>query len=143
MFIKVTNGELSKLDYTLGELRRDNPNTSFPKVIPDSTLAEYGVFKLKEVQTPKYDTKTARVVKSAALIDGVWTQTWTVVNLPVEDAAANVRGYRDSLLKETDWMALSDVTMSDAWAAYRQALRDVTAQEGFPDSVTWPNKPTE
>lgn len=53
----------------------------------------------------------------------------------------DVRNQRDRLLAETDWMALSDVTMSDAWSAYRQALRDIPAQSGFPASVTWPTKP--
>ena len=58
------------------------------------------------------------------------------------DRLANkARVERDSLLAETDWMALSDVTMSDAMTAYRQALRDIPSQAGFPSSVTWPTKP--
>ena len=52
-----------------------------------------------------------------------------------------VRSERDSLLAATDWTANSDVTMSDAMREYRQALRDVPAQAGFPDDVTWPVKP--
>ena len=55
--------------------------------------------------------------------------------------ALDVRNQRDILLAETDWMALSDVTMSNAWTVYRQALRDIPAQVGFPASVTWPTKP--
>ena len=56
--------------------------------------------------------------------------------------AEQVREERDSLLRETDWMAGSDVTMSTTWRTYRQALRDVPAQEGFPNTVTWPTKPS-
>lgn len=52
-----------------------------------------------------------------------------------------VRNQRERLLSATDWMALSDNTMTPAWASYRQALRDITAQEGFPYSVIWPTKP--
>ena len=55
--------------------------------------------------------------------------------------AENVRSQRDVLLAATDWMALSDVTMSDAMTTYRQALRDIPAQAGFPSSVNWPTKP--
>jgi hypothetical protein len=55
--------------------------------------------------------------------------------------ASGIRAERDSLLAATDWTALSDVTMSPEMAAYRQALRDVTSQPGFPDTVTWPAKP--
>ena len=56
--------------------------------------------------------------------------------------AEEVRQERDLLLSETDWMALGDVTMSDEWRTYRQALRDIPAQEGFPNTVTWPTKPS-
>jgi hypothetical protein len=55
--------------------------------------------------------------------------------------AKDVRNQRDGLLAATDWMALSDVTMSDTMTAYRQALRDIPSQAGFPSSVTWPTKP--
>ena len=55
--------------------------------------------------------------------------------------ASDVRNQRERLLSATDWMALSDNTMTPEWASYRQALRDITAQEGFPYSVIWPTKP--
>jgi len=48
---------------------------------------------------------------------------------------------RDKLLAETDWWAVADRTMTQAEIDYRQALRDVPAQAGFPDNVTWPTKP--
>lgn len=57
---------------------------------------------------------------------------------------ADLRLQRDQLLAETDWMGNSDVTMSDAWATYRQALRDITSQTPSDDSlsnITWPTKP--
>ena len=53
-------------------------------------------------------------------------------------AAAQVREERDALLAACDWRASSDVTMSDEWRNYRQALRDVPSQ--LPD-VTWPTAP--
>ena len=55
--------------------------------------------------------------------------------------AEEVRRERDALIQQSDWMANSDVTMSDEWRTYRQALRDVPTQEGFPNDVTWPTKP--
>tara|TARA_R100000458_G_C8015123_1_gene77391 strand:- start:8 stop:277 length:270 start_codon:yes stop_codon:yes gene_type:complete len=54
----------------------------------------------------------------------------------------DVRRERNDLLRATDWMSGSDVTMPDAWKTYRQALRDVPSQGGFPKSVTWPTKPS-
>ena len=62
----------------------------------------------------------------------------TVQHPPTED---EVRSKRDNLLAETDWCANSDVIMSDDMATYRQALRDITDQDGFPTNITWPTKP--
>ena len=51
-----------------------------------------------------------------------------------------VRSQRDSLLQQSDVYALAD-RITDELTAYRQALRDIPAQAGFPASVTWPTKP--
>tara|TARA_B000000609_G_scaffold103928_1_gene79819 strand:- start:53 stop:415 length:363 start_codon:yes stop_codon:yes gene_type:complete len=53
-----------------------------------------------------------------------------------------LRHVRNNLLQETDWMANSDVTMSDAWKTYRQALRDLPANTSDPSNPTWPTKPS-
>ena len=58
---------------------------------------------------------------------------------------ADLRSQRDALLVETDYMALGDVTMSDAWKTYRQALRDITTQTPSDDAlsnITFPTKPS-
>ena len=58
---------------------------------------------------------------------------------------AELRSQRDALLVETDYMALGDVTMSDAWKTYRQALRDITSQTPTDDrlsNITFPTKPS-
>lgn len=55
--------------------------------------------------------------------------------------AAQVRTKRDALLAESDYMALAD-RITDAWRTYRQALRDIPAQGGFPSRVTWPTAPS-
>ena len=53
-----------------------------------------------------------------------------------------VRQKRNRLLSDCDWTQLSDAPVDQsAWAAYRQALRDVTKQEGFPENVSWPVAP--
>ncbi len=57
------------------------------------------------------------------------------------ELSAQVRRSRDQLLAETDWWATSDRTMTAAETTYRQDLRDVPGQSGFPSNVTWPTKP--
>ena len=61
------------------------------------------------------------------------------VQTPPTEAMSRQR--RNDLLAETDWWATSDRTMTQAEIDYRQALRDVPAQAGFPENVTWPTKP--
>ena len=55
--------------------------------------------------------------------------------------AVEHRNTRDRLLAATDFYALPDVTMPDAMETYRQALRNVPAQDGFPNTITWPTEP--
>ena len=57
-------------------------------------------------------------------------------------AEETFRTERDIRLAETDWMGLSDVTMSDAWKTYRQALRDLPANTSDFSNPTWPTEPT-
>lgn len=52
-----------------------------------------------------------------------------------------IRVERNALLAETDWWAVSDRTMTQAETDYRQALRDVPQQDGFPVNITWPTRP--
>ena len=55
--------------------------------------------------------------------------------------AAEVRTERNAKITACDWRVLPDVLNSDVWKTYRQALRDIPAQSGFPNNVTWPDSP--
>ena len=57
------------------------------------------------------------------------------------EQAKSVRATRDTKLSETDWRFRSDMTPSQAWKDYCQALRDVPTQSGFPWTITWPESP--
>ena len=84
-----------------------------------------------------------------------WGVTWKQISdkMTTIDAAApmvELRKQRDAKLVETDWTALSDVTMADNMKTYRQALRDLpaasggkdaTLKDGVLENVTWPQKP--
>ena len=52
-----------------------------------------------------------------------------------------IRIERDQLLQASDWRALSDQILTEEWKDYRQALRDITGQSGFPEKVIWPTIP--
>ena len=153
-----SSGELK----SQGEIRKLFPNMSLPKVWNDNVHDALGIDPVFE--TPKPDTTGDYKV---VVRDGVeqdannnWVQKWVEQDMFSDteeatkaeqetayqaeldtEAAANVRSTRERKLKDTDWMGLSDVTMSADWATYRQSLRDISAQEGFPHSVTWPTEP--
>ena len=63
----------------------------------------------------------------------------SILGLEVEKV---VRTYRDYILTASDWTQVADAPVDTAaWATYRQALRDIPAQSGFPDNITWPQEP--
>jgi hypothetical protein len=101
------------------------------------------MYPVTQSDLPEFDGLISYVEEATpTLVDGAWTQRWQVKNYELEIQQRNVRQERDKLLFETDYLALSDTTLSSEMAAYRQALRDVPAQAGFPTSVTWPTKPS-
>jgi len=61
------------------------------------------------------------------------------------EQAKSVRTSRDDKLKETDWIVIKNLELNanipGAWEVYRQALRDIPTQAGFPWTITWPDAP--
>jgi hypothetical protein len=138
-YLKISNERPEK--YSIAQFRRDNPNTSYPKTIPEEYLAEQEVYPYTVDDTPEYDSLTQFLQESFEKRNGSWYRTFTIEALDQERAENNIRNRRDGLLRETDWMALNDVSTSQDWANYRQALRDITTQTGFPYTVVWPQTP--
>ena len=92
---------------------------------------------------PRYHNINGEMVQFTEAEETAWDaeeQAWA--DGANDRAAVQVREERDAKLAATDWMANSDVTMSDAWRTYRAALRDIPAQAGFPNSITWPTEPS-
>ena len=145
MHLKLTNGVPAK--YTLGQLRRDNPQTSFPKLIPDEILASYDVYPYTRPKPDEYDSLARRLIDDAFVQDaeGHWSLPYKLEALPLEQAERNIRSRRDNLLAETDWIVVKSYERGQntpaEWELYRQALRDIATQAGFPHEVTWPTKP--
>ena len=143
LLVKITNGEVDQYPYTLNDLRREHSRTSFPKTVSEETLAKYGVYKVTIPAQPTYDRLVqSPVLSTVPYLDADnWMLSYTVENKAQELAEKNIRDKRNQLLSATDWMATTDNTMSDEITVYRQALRDITSQTGFPYSVEWPIKP--
>jgi hypothetical protein len=154
-YVQARNGVFERHVHDVEPTQWDENNYCLARRLDADRAAMLGVHKLKIVTPPYFDPATQkRVEKDAVLVDGVWTQVYAVEQLTEEEAAASsgewsmrVRAERDRRLAETDWWVSKAAESGDAISAekqtYRQALRDVTAQEGFPYSVVWPAKPEE
>jgi hypothetical protein len=156
---------------TQGEIRRSMPNTSLPRVWTSSICDSLGIDPVLAAPAPEASGKYKSVSRNGVTQDanGNWVQAYverdmfadyvdedgvTVTKASQEEAytarkneeaATTVRAERDKLIASFDWMAIKafegGTTVSTEWATYRQALRDVTAQEGFPNNITWPTQP--
>tara|TARA_R100001510_G_C7592034_1_gene161404 strand:+ start:277 stop:771 length:495 start_codon:yes stop_codon:yes gene_type:complete len=157
-----TTGEIK----TQGELRRDNPNMSMPRVWGDNVCDALNVDPVLAAPKPTEGIGQYQVVaRNGAVQDANdnWVQAWEIVNMfsDIEggqtkaeqetayqtqldtDAAERNRNQRNVLLSETDWWAVSDRTMTSDQTAYRKALRDITTHSDWPHLETddWPTKP--
>lgn len=143
MFVKSDDKDnVIKYPYSFGNLRMDFPNVSFPAEVNDESINQFYVYRVQPTARPSYDDTVNTLVDSVELVNETWVQKWIVENITEEVAIFNVRRKRDRLLSETDWLALSDNVLTEEWAAYRQALREVPQQTGFPFEVVWPVEPS-
>lgn len=149
------------------EFRAMFPNTSMPRPLTEAIINDFGgdvVFEGPQATggTVYQYSQSAGVEQiegkwyTKYVLGPVFTDT-TAEDGTVTTAAENeasykamkdaeqakaVRQQRGEKLKETDWTQVADAPVDQAaWATYRQALRDITGQEGFPWTITWPEQP--
>ena len=140
----ITDGTDVKGTGTIKELF---PNTSFTATGPNADfLAANNVVEL--IETLSYTTPTQKLITVDPYVEG-----GKVYNLKVESTTSAeqtqlsnskwsvIRRERDLKLQDTDWRASSDLTLSDEWKTYRQALRDVPTQSD-PFNISWPIEPS-
>ena len=157
-----TTGELK----SQGELRRDNPNMSLPKVWNEFTFDALNVDPVLRAPKPTEGIGAYQSVRRNGVTqdaNGNWVEAWEIADMfsddpelgtKVEqeaeyqarldsDAAERNRSERDTRIAETDWWASSDLTMTAEQTAYRQALRDITTHANWPHlgEDDWPTKP--
>lgn len=149
----VESGAITKYPAGLYDLRLKFPNVSFPKPLEGADLSSFDTVTVEEVPAPTYNRSIQWVEEGTpALVNGTWQQTWNVVTFTEEELqsitdgkAASVRKERDLKLYGCDWTVLPDNPLTaeeaSAWKSYRTDLRNLTAQDGFPHAVIWPEEP--
>jgi hypothetical protein len=137
--------------YTLTDLKRDNPETSFPKDMSSFDTAPWYCYPVQDAPPPAVDYTQNLTMGEPILVDGVWTQTWVVTPASPEEIAAREADMRSAnkqqasaLLSETDYTDLPNtadkiLNISDI-LAYREILRLIALNP--PVTVAeWPTKP--
>ena len=130
-----------------GTIKELFPNTSFTTAGPNTDfLTANNVVEL--IETLTFTTPTQKLSPVDAYVEGgkaynvkVESTTSDEQTALINQQWANVRLERDRKLQDTDWRASSDLTLSDDWKTYRQALRDVPTQSD-PYNITWPTEPS-
>lgn len=87
MHALVKNNSVVKYPYTIGMLRKDNPNTSFPKRPTNDLLSEWGLEVVTKVDRPDVDHTKNVSEELPTLVDGEWVQTWVVTDATTEEIA--------------------------------------------------------
>lgn len=134
--IKIIDGEPKP--YSFAAFRADNKHTVYGVTIANRHLNAQSVYRVRTLPKPSEVGKKAVAKALPTLVGTEWVLDWDLVALSADEA----RALRDELLASTDWTANSDVTMTAEMTTYRQALRDISAQSGFPNDITWPTEPT-
>jgi len=134
---------------TESEFRAAFPNTSFPEQLTVGLIGDMGfdvVLEGPQAQPTRYQTAFRDGVEE---INGKWFTKYSVADMDDETKAAkdaeqakSMRDQRNQKLSDSDWTQLADSPENKAaWATYRQALRDIPTQAGFPWEVQWPTQP--
>ena len=155
---------------TQGDIRKLHPNTSLPRVWDESICEALGIDVIFEgPQATGGDQYQYSQSAGIEQVNGKWYTKYVLGPIFTDNAdataseqeaaykaqkdaeqAKSVRAERDRKLAECDWVTLKAIDASNdnlgiqlpqVWMTYRQALRDITAQAGFPWNVTWPDAP--
>ena len=151
-YVKIINSQVDTYPYSVQQLKADNPNTGFPPSITEASLAEWNVYPITHLDAASFNSKTHIATQQTAptLNDGRWELGWDISEKTEEQISVantqvgnSMRHLRNELLEETDWNAMSDVTMADNMKTYRQASRDLPTHSNWPylEDNDWPTKP--
>ena len=162
-FVKINEeGNPESWPVFFSDIKAENPSVSFPTDPEQFDFTEYGYQPFVASDKPEFNSDLQQAEEIDPIFsDGVWTQSWSVTEkytgaeltakTQEVEVARNIalaeeqRRIRDRLLLTTDWVVIKATETGQAvdldMLTYRQALRDIPAQAGFPNSINWPTEP--
>lgn len=149
MYTRIINN-IPVWPYALHMLSIDEPGTSFPAILSDQLLTEFQIFPVEIDSRPDTTYMQDTFRQDPIFEDGKWVQHWEVIEVTsdviqtrIEERSINVRNTRNKLLQTCDWTQSRDIpdNIATLWQPYRQQLRDITTQSGYPFDIVWPMEP--
>lgn len=146
MYAKIVDGALVKYPYSLEEMRADNPDVEVSDTPSDATLAVCSAKRAIMGPAPTKSSRTHSFTLSFTdQADGSVEIIYVARELARGLAEFNMRDARNSALTRCDWVITRAFEEGNpvpaAYLAYRQALRDLPSQPGFPYEYVWPQEP--
>ncbi len=142
-YAKIENGTVVKYPYTVADMQTDFPEVDFSTGLTDEVLTSCFAVVVQMGTIPAHSSST-HIFNTAVEVneDGSATAVITATERRLEEAAFNLRHSRDIALQKTDWVitrAFEEGNPVPAnYVTYRNALRDLPSQEGFPYEYVWP-----
>lgn len=153
MFIQIKDGVPVGNAVVEENLRAIFPQHNFPSLFTPNDVEPFGfgIYEFTQIPEVKYPYQLIEVDPTLSQ-NGIWYQCWSQVEMTQDEKnqatikqSTIVRNERTYRLAICDWTQGVDAPLTQEqktlWAAYRQALRDVPSQSGFPWKVTWPTTP--
>lgn len=152
-YILATGSTVIEYPYSIEKLRSDNPETSFPVVMNEEELKTWSVYPVTEEAAPAFNEATEQLEQTQPkFLNGVWVAGWMIATASTEEQAKRTAEKIEwaekniqSALKNSDYTQLSDYPGTEekklAFRAWRQALREIPSQSGYPWDIVWPMPP--
>ena len=140
MYALIENGEITRINIDFPAVVN---GVSFSKGSTEADARANGLVPIVGDE-PAYNPERQRLAGPQYQLSGDQVQrVFTVEQIPDEEKAGQVRSERNARIAATDWTQGKDIpdNISSVWATYRQALRDVPSQAGFPWDIQWPTQP--
>ena len=153
MLIRIENGSPTGYPVDDYNFRTLFPSVSFPRYLTPEDVEpfEFGLYEYSQMpdDLERYEKLVEGIPSQAE--NGIYYQKWLKIAMSDEERseadairAENVRADRNMRLALCDWTQLADSSVvASTWQGYRQDLRDVPTQSGFPWEVSWPEQPSD
>ncbi len=150
-YAKIANKKVIEYPVSQSSIREILSGISLPESISPQSVEDYGFYPVKPSNKPDFNPLKEKVKEGIPEFIGKnWVQTWITTELSDTEIDSmrsqkekEVKEIRDQLLAKSDWTQLADVSVDQKkWRLYRESLREITKQTGFPYNVDWPKEPS-